>query len=156
MQKPPKLEKKFSFDDFEMIAPWSGAALHFIKAPFHNDLSRLLSLARSSHGIEIGFENIAEYLERERVGLDKAQGLTQEMRVSRIVIVTEDASERLLRHCETLINKHGSRTIGILLKETSIALGSVLHPKKKGVKVALVSRKGLALQVLDLLREHPS
>ncbi len=110
--------------------------------------------------IEKGLDQIEPYLITEKNGLivtSEKSGTPLAKRVSRLLVFTNDGSERFYRGCETLLFHHGDRVLGIRLDLSSAELGQELYGIEKGLKAFLVvDREAVTEMLLALLPESDS
>ncbi|MEY4066602.1 MAG: hypothetical protein RIR26_2810 [Pseudomonadota bacterium] len=119
-------------------------------------LEKALSLSRRAGQLRGGLENIESFLRREQKGLQalKERSLAQDAdRMSRLLIVSSDGSERFYRHCESLLVSHSDRLAGVRLNVPSQILGQKFFGKDAQVKVLLVSHKDFVIKALESLAE---
>ena len=106
--------------------------------------------------IERGLERIEPFLIREKKGLDelaKKTGQPPAKRISRLLVMTNDGTERFNRACETILFHHGERVLGIRLSLSSAELGQALFGEEKGLKAFLVSDREAATGILLALAD---
>ncbi|NBX16387.1 MAG: hypothetical protein EBR09_03370 [Proteobacteria bacterium] len=119
-------------------------------------LEKILSLSRRAGQLRGGLENIESCLRREKDGLDalKQRKLSQDSgRMSRILLMSSDGSERFYRHCESLLEVHSDRLIGIRLNIASQNLGQKFFGKDAQVKAVLVTHKDFVARALESLAD---
>ena len=105
--------------------------------------------AKSTGNLLIGFENIEQVLEKELYGLERMGQVSD--RISRLLIVTNDGSDRFYRQLTFTEKNHGGRTLMIRLDIDSKEFGQVLGLKGKNVKSALVTHKDSVCNILRQL-----
>jgi len=104
--------------------------------------------------LEVGIENIEKILEQQKRGLDalnEKQGSQPARRMSRLLLVANDGSERLFRACESLLTKHGDRLLMIRFDVPSARMGEKIFGPDRGIKVLLVSDRDAVESVLFAL-----
>ncbi|MGL4854701.1 MAG: hypothetical protein ACRC37_05550 [Lentisphaeria bacterium] len=102
--------------------------------------------AYASKNASIGMENIEKEMQREQGGIIK--NVNQSERVSRLLIVSNDGSERFYRQLPFLQKMHGGRLLVVFLNINSEAFGKVLGLKEKKIKSLLVNHKDSVVQIL--------
>lgn len=119
-----------------------------------------ITSVRNSAGrkqIEKGLDQIEPYLISEKNGLivtAEKSGTPLAQRTSRLLVFTNDGSERFYRSCENLLFHHGDRVLGIRLDLSSAELGQALYGIEKGLKAFLVvDREAVSEMLLALLPE---
>ncbi len=95
-----------------------------------------------------GLEEIRKTLDRELKGLDelrKKTGREQQPRLSRLLVLANDGSDRFYRDVESLLARHGARTWACVVDASSEALGKALAAKGGPAKALMIAdRKALA------------
>jgi hypothetical protein len=135
---------------------WADGRLRVINLDLNPSLEKALWVARRAGHLRGGLENIESNLRREQQGLDslKKRHLAQDAaRMSRILIMSSDGSERFYRHCEALLSAHADRLVGIRLNVNSQALGQKFFGKDAQVKAVLVAHKDFVIRVLESLAD---
>jgi len=137
---------------------WSGGTIKVPKLPLTTSMEKALSLSRRAGQLRGGLESIESTLGREKSGLlavAKKQKHKAESshRLSRLLIMSSDGSERFYRHCEMLLSSHGDRMIGLQLDTQSQLIGQKFFGKDAQVKALLVSHKDFVVRVLESLAE---
>jgi hypothetical protein len=110
-------------------------------------LQRALRTAR----LKRGFETTLDVLSNELRGLTKLQsktGKVQAPRVSRLILASSDASERLLREIEDALQRNAPRVLALGLQADSATLGSLLYGADTHVKVLLLDHKDAVAEML--------
>jgi hypothetical protein len=110
-------------------------------------LQRALRTAR----LKRGFETTLEILANEHRGLAKLQkktGQSQKARVSRLILASSDASERLLREIALALERNTPRVLALGLLADSATLGSLLYGPDTHVKVLLLDHKEAVAEML--------
>lgn len=114
-------------------------------------LKTALSFARRCGKMHGGLENIATLLQREEAGFIKLAARGQDSRpqaLTRLLIVSDDGSDRFYRHCESLIVRYAPRVLCVRLALSSTALGEHFFGKETLVKALLVDQKDSVQRVL--------
>ncbi|MDY0186569.1 MAG: hypothetical protein RBR16_01460 [Syntrophus sp. (in: bacteria)] len=107
-------------------------------------LSQVLKTAERRGHLCIGLEAAGEKLARERKGLLKMvreQGLFVGERISRLILVANDGTERFYRSVDWLAKDHGSRMLVCLLDVPGIEIGRILFGKERNIKLLLIDHK---------------
>lgn len=105
-------------------------------------VERVLSNALLSRKIELGIDKIKGVLEQQKRGLDalyEKQGTAPANRVSRILIASNDGSERLYRSCESLLTKNGDRLLMLRSNVPAARMGEKIFGPDRDIKVILVT-----------------
>ncbi|MFZ9519694.1 MAG: hypothetical protein ACO3A4_04380 [Silvanigrellaceae bacterium] len=135
---------------------WSEGRIEVPTLELNLGLEKALSLSRRAGQLRGGLENIEACLRREQQGLDalKSRKLAQDSgRISRILLMSSDGSERFYRHCEALLTEHADRLVGIRLNILSQNLGQKFFGKDAQVKAVLVTHKDFVSKALESLAE---
>ncbi|MBP7763831.1 MAG: hypothetical protein K4445_08350 [Deltaproteobacteria bacterium] len=117
-------------------------------------LARALARARLQGRIRPGFEEIAEKLAAEKKGIAAVRQKTQRSqqdRISRLLLFSDDGAERLYRHIEQILTAHAPRLLGCRLDMDSPKLSQAVFSKNAAVKVILVEHKDAVSDVLSAL-----
>jgi hypothetical protein len=91
-----------------------------------------------------GFDTTVEKLENERRGLAHLQRTTgeqQKARVSRLILLSSDTSERLRSEVSRAIERHAPRVLALNLTADSARIGSLLFGADSRAKVLLLDHK---------------
>jgi hypothetical protein len=116
--------------------------------PLSGALRRSLLTARRCGQLLRGFEAAAETLARERQGLDRLAGQSHGQRISRIMLLSSDGSERFYREAELLIERHRPRLLACLLEADSRELGGLLFGRDASAKCILITHKNAVAHML--------
>jgi hypothetical protein len=118
-----------------------------LDAPVTTVLQRALRTGR----LKRGFETTLEVLANERHGLANLRhktGTEQKARVSRLILISSDASERLLREIALTLQRNAPRVLALALQADSATLGSLLFGPDTNVKVLLLDHKETVAEML--------
>lgn len=134
---------------------WIDGRLRVPTIDLTESLEKALSLSRRAGKLKGGLENIETHLRREKQGLDALKNRTNQEsgRISRLLLMTSDGSERFYRNCESLLSIHSDRLTGIRLNVHSQLLGEKFFGKNAQVKALLVSHKDFVIRALESLAE---
>jgi len=135
---------------------WSEGRLKVPTLELNSALEKALSTSRRAGQLRGGLESIEACLRREQQGLQalKNRKLAQDAgRVSRILLMSSDGSERFYRHCESLLELHADRLIGIRLNIASQNLGQKFFGRDAQVKAVLVTHKDFVVKALESLAD---
>ena len=98
-----------------------------------------------------GFETTLDVLANERRGLENLQqktGTDQKARVSRLILISSDVSERLRREIARALERHAPRVLALSLRTDSAELGRLLYGPDTIVKVLLLDHKEAVAEML--------
>jgi len=110
------------------------------------ELRKNIFYAKALGELVIGYETIEKSLASEKKGLLNVDN--QSERVSRMLIVTNDGSERFYRELKYLQHKQGGRVLICRLNVDSILMGGILGLKERLIKAVLINRKTSVVNVL--------
>ncbi len=106
----------------------------------------LLSAYNNDHLIQ-GLESIDQHLDAELKGLKALQsrpGQDQKQRLSRLLLLSNDGSERFYHSAESILTRHSDRILACVLDATADQLGRGLTKKSNPTKALLIcDRKAL-------------
>ncbi len=108
-----------------------------------NVRNALKSIYASKHLIQ-GLEAIGSHLDKELKGLKalaKKSGETQNDRLSRLLILSNDGSERFYHNAESILNRHSSRSMAIIIEASSEELGEAFTKKSNPAKALLIDER---------------
>ena len=114
-------------------------------------ITATLQRALRTGRLKRGLETTLDVLNNERRGLAKLQnktGTPQEARVSRIILISSDASGRLRREIGNAVRRNAPRVLAMDLQADSATLGSLLYGADALVKVLLLDHKDTAAEML--------
>ena len=139
----------------------SGLLVSHVEKHQEQALVKTLVVARRSGHMQCGFEAIASFLEIEEAGLLKvrqkpisAKSKKDLLSCSRLLIVSNDGSDRFYRHCEVLLTKYDYRMCGMKVDLSSGQLGELFFGKNKTVKAILITRKESVQKVFFTLYQQ--
>ena len=123
---------------------------------FDEVLKRALQGAYVGKHLIQGLEAIEEHLDAELKGLRALQsqsGQDQKHRLSRLLILSNDGSERFYHSAESLLLRHADRTLGCMVNATAVELGQSFTKKANPTKALLIDeRKALEAFLAVLLQ----
>ncbi len=117
-------------------------------------LREALEAAGRAGQVERGLETISASLAGEARGL-RAAGLAGAARTSRLLLLSDDGSERFYRQVASMLREHGHRVLALRLRCDAGGLGSMLFGGGTAAKAACVSRKAAVAAILLTLAESP-
>jgi len=113
----------------------------------------LITAERRGH-LRIGLEAAEEKLVREQRGLlkmEKEQGLWVGPRISRLILVANDGTERFYRGVEWLAKDHKSRLLVCRLDIPGSEIGRILFGEERNIKLLLIDHKDTVSLVFQTL-----
>jgi len=108
------------------------------------DIQTVFQRALRTGSLSRGLENTVEKLENEQRGLVHLQRVTgkqQAARVSRLILLSSDASERLRGEVVRAAERHAPRALALALAADSACIGSLLFGADSHAKVLLLDHK---------------
>ena len=130
---------------------WEKGTLLVPHLAFSPSLETALIRALDFNHLERGLEHIEETLEREKKGLvalREKQGTSPVNRVSRLLIIANDGTERFYRACETTLLHHSDRLLCLHVDASSTRLAENIFGTDKVLKALLVSDRDVVTHVL--------
>lgn len=112
--------------------------------PFDSVVGESLRLTARTGRIAQGLESIAKLLDDEKKGLLHVQTKTAQApanRMSRLLLISNDGSERFYRQTENLLKKHGERLWCCRLNASSEELGAIATMGGNPAKAVLIDDK---------------
>jgi len=130
---------------------WASGELRVPHADLSPPLAASLKAAYSAGRIVRGLEGADRALAAEERGLehvDRTTGVERGRRVSRLLVMADDGSERFYREVEWLLRRHAPRVLGLRLASDEHALGGLLFGPDQVARLLLVDHKGSVTAVL--------
>ena len=120
-------------------------------------LEAALRAAFSAGRIVRGFETAERALATEEKGLkhvDRTSGVERGRRVSRLLVLADDGSERFYREVEFLLRRHAPRVLALRLSIDERTLGQLMFGPGQVARLLLVEHKDAVSAVLLALASH--
>jgi hypothetical protein len=130
---------------------WAGGALVVPTASWNPSLAAALEGAQREGRLVRGLERVEKALEREARGLsiaDARSATERGSRVSRLVLVSADGTERFYRQVERLLGMQGQRLLAIRLDADASQLAAVVPQASGVVRALMVEHKDNVARVL--------
>lgn len=130
---------------------WAGGELRVPRVEAAPDLEAVLKSAYSAGRIVRGLEGAERALAAEQRGLqhvDQKTGVARGGRVSRLVVLANDGSERFYRSVESLLQRHAPRVLALRLSVDEDALGRLLFGPNQVARLLLIEHKDAVSAVL--------
>lgn len=125
--------------------------IHVPVAAWNPELAKVLGDAEREGHLVRGLELVEKTLEREARGLslvDARSGTERGSRVSRLVLLSQDGTERFYRQAERLISTQGPRLLALRLEADSSQLAAMVPQASGVVRALLVEHKDSVARVL--------
>ncbi|HTV19959.1 MAG TPA: hypothetical protein VMG12_14840 [Polyangiaceae bacterium] len=133
---------------------WSGGAIEVPVSAWSQGLASALTLAEREGHLVQGLEQAEKTLVQHARGValaDARSGAERGARVSRLLVVGNDGTERFYRQAERLVTLHAPRVLPLWIDAGSEQLASVL-PRAGGiVRALLIEHKDSVARVLRAL-----
>lgn len=130
---------------------WEKSPFQVAHISFTPKLEEALLKALNFKQIEPGLEHINQILGNEKNGLSaqqKKDGAAPSFRLSRLLIIANDGSERFYRSCESTLMNHGDRVLILAVGVPSSRLSQNLYGPEKAIKALMVSEREAVSNVL--------
>lgn len=154
-------ESLWKFLDEKVVFLWSQGHRKISLLDVNDNLVKSLAFARRCGSVRIGLEQIQTILQTEEAGLKLMNNSSAQKKanstldvgenISRLLIVSNDGSERFYRGVEALLDCYSHRLLGIKVNVDAFVLGRIYYGKEKAVKAFLINKKDLVLRVLSSL-----
>lgn len=134
---------------------WAKSVVEVAHIPFNLEFVRTLQLEHKKGRVVRGFELIERSLASQSKGLqqvDQKTGEKRGQRISRLLIISNDGSDRYMRKLEQLILQHKDRVLAIVIDADSERLGHLFFGEGKSVKLLMLEHKeSVAAALFSLL-----
>ncbi len=120
------------------------------------ELAEALRSAYSAGQVVRSLENAERKLAAEERGLqmaDRQSGSPRGVRVSRLLLIADDGSERFYRQIETLLLRHGPRVLAVRLEIDEQGLGELLYGPGQVARLLMLEHKQAVGSVLLAIAE---
>lgn len=136
---------------------WPGGELRVSVVSMTEALVAALKGAAKANQIVRGLEAAERTLESEQRGMrmaDEQSGSPRGLRVSRLLVLTNDGAERFYRSVESLLRRHGPRVLVVRVEMSAEALGALLLGDEDRARLLLLEHKdAVAAALLALAAE---
>lgn len=124
------------------------------------ELAASLRRARGAGQVIRGLEGAESVLAAEERGqrmADRESGVARGVRVSRLLLLSDDGAERFYRNVEALLKRHGMRVLALRLKADAVTLGELLFGSGTMARLVMLEHKqAVAAVLLALAGEAPT
>lgn len=130
-----------------------GGALRVPHLPWTSAVRRVLAAARAGGAVVLGLEATVAALESEHAGLQalQARGERVGARVSRLAVLSRDASSRLAGRVERLATIHAPRLLVVVFDVAAAQLGEAVGAGDRPVKLLLLRHREAVAALLRAL-----
>jgi hypothetical protein len=135
---------------------WAGGVIEVPWVAWSEPLAAALTMSQREGQLAPGIEQAERALAREAHGLslaDARSSTERGSRVSRLVLASNDGTERFYRQIEHLLRTHGPRVLALRLDAGSGVLSGVVDKPGGVVRALLVEHKASVARVLLALCE---
>jgi len=133
---------------------WPGGEQSAARAELTPALEAVLKAAFAAGRIVRGMESAERVLAAEERGLahvDRKTGVARGQRVSRLLVLADDGSERFYREVDWLLRRHAPRVLALRITADQRRLGELLFGADQVARLLLVEHKeGVAAVLLAL------
>ena len=136
---------------------WPGGTLKVREARLRTDLQDALRAAHHAGRIVRSLEKAEHKLATEARGqqmADQKSGLSRGDRLSRLLLVANDGSERFYRQVERLVLRHGPRVMAVQLVIDAEGLGNHLFGPGASARLVMIDHKEAVGAVLLTLADQ--
>jgi len=136
---------------------WANGELRASTAEFGPQIRAALRSAYSAGRIVRGLEGAERILASEEQGLknvDRKTGVERGRRVSRLLVLANDGSERFYREVESLLQKNAPRVMALRLAADEHTLGEFMFGPGRVARLVLVEHKDAVSAVLLALAKQ--
>lgn len=130
---------------------WARGELRVARAELAPGFEAALRSAYSAGRIVRGLEAAERALGVEKRGqkrVDRKTGVDRGQRVSRLLVLADDGSERFHRDVESLLRRHAPRVLALRVSADQDALGQLLFGRDQVARLLLVEHKDAVSAVL--------
>jgi hypothetical protein len=123
---------------------WKGGRLRVARAELAPGLETALRSVYSAGQIVRGLEAADRSLKTQARGLarvDRKTGVERGRRVSRLLVLADDGSERFYRNVESLVHLHAPRVLALRLAIDERALGELVFGPDQVARLLLIEHK---------------
>jgi hypothetical protein len=121
-----------------------------LTSPFARELQHIVNADLATQGLE----QIEKLLAREQKGLKAlAEKAPQSERISRLLLVSKDGSERFYRDCDRLLRSHSQRLVACKLDIDGDGFGRALFGFPKLTRALLITDKRAVARALLSMME---
>jgi hypothetical protein len=129
---------------------WQRGTLIAARLSLAPALARALGTARAQRRLVVGLDAAASALAAERAGLDALvrRGTPVGGRVSRLLLVADDGTERFYRQVERVALAHAPRVLVVRCAADAVALGTAVLGRPRTVKAVLAAHRDAVAALL--------
>lgn len=136
---------------------WPGGDLRVPCVELAPGLEAALRAALVTRRLVRGAELVERALAADAQGLehvDRTTGVERGQRVSRLVVLADDGSQRFYRNAEALLRRHAPRVMALRLRVDEARLGGTLFGEGEVARMLMIDHKDAVAEVLRALALH--
>jgi hypothetical protein len=133
---------------------WARGAVLVPRAGWTPAIAAALDAANAAGGVVRGLEQVERALQREARGLSMADARSaapRGARVSRLLLISNDGSERFYRNVEQLVSANGQRLLPIRVDADSAQFAAAVREASGVVRALMIDHKELVVTLLRAL-----
>ena len=134
---------------------WKESELEVFVTTLSPELTAALRKAHSAGQVVRSLENAERVLDAEKRGIhlvDRRSDTPRGGRISRLLLLADDGSERFYRQVESLLRRHGNRVLAVRLEADADTLGESLYGPNHLVRLLmLVHKKAVCKALLSMV-----
>ena len=111
---------------------WQNGKLRVSHVGIRSSFKAMLLTLNGRQQVDRGLEQISAILKNEAKGLEAARQMqkgAKSFRISRLLLMADDGSERFYRNCERLLMEHSDRLIGLRIEAGAQSAGDAAGPR---------------------------
>ncbi len=136
---------------------WPGSSQGIPEADLSDALLEALRAALRTGNVVRSLEKAQTVLTAEAHGqrmADRRSGTARGVRISRLLVLTNDGAERFYRQVASLLECHGPRVVAVRLTVDAETLGSALYGKGGAARLLMIEHKTAVGAVLLALADQ--
>ena len=133
---------------------WPGGSEAASGATLNKSMCHALQAAHYAGQVVRSLEKAESRLAGEARGqqmVDRKRGTPRGVRISRLLVITNDGAERFYRQVASLLKRHGQRVIAVRLDASAEELGKLLYGPGRSARLILIEHKAAVGDVLMAL-----
>ena len=130
---------------------WKESELEVFVTTLSPELTAALHNALNAGQVVRSLENAERTLDAEKRGLslvDQRSDIPQGVRISRLLLLSDDGAERFYRQVERLLRRHGHRVLAVRLEADANTLGETLFGPNHLVRLLMLNHKKAVSEAL--------
>jgi hypothetical protein len=130
---------------------WKDGEIEIVAASLSAELKTALRSAYNAGQVVRGLESAEHRLVLEERGLrlaDKKSSVQRGERISRLLVLSDDGSERFYRNVESLLRRYGPRVLAVRLDVDAATLGELIFGHGRLVRLLMLEHKEAVSAVL--------